>query len=184
MFLRNPAVFEQVKQLHCDMVSFLAQAPSIPDTVWLEGREYSLEKHSWAAYRAADSEEIKRAWIRQISSAGWLAELLLEMRWSILITDTPRFITCDHPVIAIHPQLEFHGFRNPETTVLLPLSPTRILVMDNRHTEPANQYYPLKGSAGATNLLLWRGATEHMFCSRNPDEILLEICGNAEQLAA
>ena len=63
---------------------------------------------------------------------------------------------------------------------MLPLSPTRMLVMDHAYREPHNQYYPMKHPVAALNLLLWRGAIEHMFTNRNPDEVCRELEADAK----
>jgi hypothetical protein len=79
----------------------------------------------------------------------------------------------------LHPELGFCGFKNPESTVCFPLSPTRILMFDNRHSELANQYYPLRSSVADINLMMWRESIEHLFSPRHPDEICLELYNEA-----
>jgi hypothetical protein len=71
----------------------------------------------------------------------------MAMRWSMLWAAEPVFITTDNPVVFLDPSLKFRGINNPETSIIFPISPNRVLCMDHRHHEPANQYYPLKGYA-------------------------------------
>ncbi len=113
-----------------------------------------------------------------------MASEFMAMRWSMVIGDQPGFITTDHPVTFIHPSLEFRGLKNPETMILFPISPTRLLIMDNRMTEPAGQYYPTKDGVAPWNLLLWREANEYMFSHRDPDEVCAELMTAAERLEA
>ena len=56
--------------------------------------------------------------------------------------------------------------KHPDAMVTFPLSPTRILMMDNRHSEPDTRYYPLQGGPGAFNLM-WRNAIDQMFAPRH-----------------
>jgi Protein of unknown function (DUF4238) len=137
---------------------------------------------AWPAYRDGTDDDIKRVWLDQVGSAVWMAELLLNMRWSIIVSKEPVFITTDNPVVPLHPSLRFRGIKNPETMMMFPLSPTRLLWLDNRHREPKNQYYPLKDNGGDINGLLWRHAIENMFAHRDPHLVCTEILENAESM--
>jgi hypothetical protein len=106
--------------------------------------------------------------------------MLLKMRWAVIFSEEPVFITSDNPVTIMHPSLQFRGLKNSETTVAFPLSPTRILIMDNRHGEPDAQYYPLRQGPGSPNGLIWRNAIECMFAPRHPDIICGEMLADAE----
>jgi hypothetical protein len=82
----------------------------------------------------------------------------------------------------MHPSLQFRGLKNLETTVSFPLSPTRILIMDNRHGEPNYQYYALWKDPGSLNCLIWRNAIGYMFAPRHPDIICGEMLAAAERM--
>jgi hypothetical protein len=180
MWMRNPLHLQSMHDIHSQIVDFIQQAPELPDEIELNGKVVPIDKGSWPAYRDAGEDDIKRMWLKHLGSATWLAELLMKMRWSILLSEKPVFITSDHPVVALHPTLRFRGIKNPETTLAFPLSPTRVLHMDNRHSEPDNQYYPLKVSPGYINSLMWRYALNSMFSSRPIEEVCAEMCAEAE----
>lgn len=56
------------------------------------------------------------------------------------------------------------------------LGPKRMLLMDDMHHEPANQYYPLKdASAGSFNLTTWRNGSRFMITGRPVHSVLGEI---------
>jgi hypothetical protein len=75
-----------------------------------------------------------------------------------------------------HPTKTNSGLRTPGVVVSFPISPKRMLVMDDRHHEPANQYYPLQASgAGAINYHLWRNGSRFMITGRSVHEVLAEI---------
>jgi hypothetical protein len=146
------------------------------DTIAINGVVWPVNLDEWPDYRDASEDDLKRAWGEQVSTARWLAEMLLKMRWAVIFSEEPVFVTSDNPVTIMHPSLKFRGLKNPETTVGFPLSPTRILMMDNRHGEPDSQYYPLRqDDLGSLNGLIWRNAIEHMFTPRHPAIICGEI---------
>jgi hypothetical protein len=163
------------------MVGRFAEFPDLPDAVEFAGQTYELDKDSWPSYSNAGEDEIKRMWLDEVGSAAWLAEILMGMRWAVLVSDEPVFVTTDNPVVTLHPSLQFQGIKNAETSVVFPLSPTRLLHIDNRMSEPDGQYYPLRGSAGSLNGLLWRYAINAMYSSRHTDHVCAEICADADQ---
>jgi len=121
-------------------------------------------------------------WLKEVGSAVWLAEILVKMRWAIQFSDTPVFITTDNPVVVLHPSLTFRGFTNPETMVVFPLSPTRVLMMDNRHAEPDGHYYPVNNTAPGLNGMLWRESIDRMFTPRHPHQVCAEMLEDAERI--
>ncbi|MGY3443223.1 DUF4238 domain-containing protein [Bradyrhizobium sp. USDA 4473] len=179
MYLRNPLQLEQMHAMHEQIVGFYSQHSKLPDAVEIAGKSYEIDKDSWPSYRSASEDDIKRMWLDQVGSATWLAKILVSMRWAVLFSEEPVFITTDNAVVVIHPSLEFRGLRNAETTMLFPLSPTRLLHIDNRMSEPDGQYYPFTASPGALNGLLWRCAINAMYSSRHPDIVCAEICADA-----
>lgn len=181
-YLRNPLRFEETKVMHRRLVALMSSRPSLPDGVEIGGMTHPLDLDSWPAYRDATEDDLKRAWGEQVSTAAWLAELFMKMRWSVLVSETPVFITSDNPVMILHPSLTFRGLNDPETSVNFPLSPTRVLCMDHLHTEPASQYYPLRSGPGSLNTLIWRNAIEHMFTHRHPNIVGAEMVSEAERM--
>ena len=82
----------------------------------------------------------------------------MRKRWSTILADDDAFVTSDRPVSIEHHAREVFGVATPGSIVTFPLTPRRLLVMDDRHEQPANQYYPLKRDlVGSMNALIWRG---------------------------
>lgn len=181
MYLRNPIQLEQTRVLHRQFVEMFSRFPTLPDEMEYNGKVYPIDPSTWPAYRDATDDDLKRHWIDNVGSAVWLAELLMKMRWAVIFAETPVLVTTDHPVTILHPSLRFRGLNDPETTLMFPLSPTRILSMDNRHDQPDSHYYPLRHHPANTNLLLWRGAIEYMFSPRHPDLVCAELLNEAER---
>jgi hypothetical protein len=182
MFLRNPAIFEFHRRLHRQMVDFYSARPVLPDAIEINGRVYECDASDWPEFRSAEDDDIKRMWLTELGGAVWLAEELINMRWSIIVSDEPVFVTSDNPVSLLHPSLDFKGFKNPETLVTFPISPTRILCLDNKTSEPDCQYYPLKGSPGAINSMIWRYSNDTIFSHRHVGLVCQEMCDDAEHM--
>jgi|SRR5882672_1296095 len=182
MYLRNPAEFERAKHMHRQIVDIYSQLPELPTVLEHNGKEYKVDTSKWTEYRDASEDDLKRYWIENVSLAGWLAEKLMKMRWAVVFSETPVFITTDQPVTIVHPDLCFRGLDNPETCILFPLSPTRVLMMDNRHGEPDGHYFPLKTGPASFNMTMWRNASEHMYSHRDTDFVCAEMLEEAERL--
>lgn len=144
-------------------------------------KSIALDWSNWINFKNSNDEEIKTQWLTLVGGATSLAESLVKMRWAIVIADKPFFVTSDNPVSLLHPSLGFRGFKDDDSTVIFPLGPTRLLVMDNRHAEPDGQYYQLNPKA-PWNAMIWRNAIDFMFSPRCPDEVCLEIEGQSSEL--
>jgi hypothetical protein len=183
MYLRTPIHYKYVKQFHRKMVMAVERLDEVPTNIKLGSRELQIDPESWPAYRDASEDDLKRMWISQMNNASEYAEMLLGMRWSMVIAEQPTFITSDNPVAILHPSLTFQGLSNSETLVLFPISPQRILIMDHRHEQPSGQYYPLQGDGAAQNVLIWRNAIEFMFSHQDPDNVCRMLVAEAHSLA-
>lgn len=110
------------------------------------------------------------------SNAVPFAEILMEKRWSVIFCDEPLFITTDKPVVIENIERQNFGLKTKGTIITFPLSPTRVLVMDDRHDKPNGRYYPLGNhSPGPLNLALWRGAQQFMISPRHTDDVCAEM---------
>jgi hypothetical protein len=180
MILRNPRNFEDWQVQHKRQIALYAGLPSLPDEIEMKGTVYEIDKDSWPAFRDASPDDLKRMWLENAGSSAWLAEILMKMRWGMFTSERPVFITTDNPVSISHPSLRNMGLSNPDTIVTFPLSPTRVLFMDNRRHEPDSQYYESSDTA-TLNGIHWRNALSNMFCHRDPIEVCGEMLTSAER---
>lgn len=184
-YVRNPVQFATWKRIHRQMVEQVSGLESMPTRVTIGGVEHQIDASDWPDFRDAGEERMKAAWNDYIAGAGDIAPRLLGMRMVMVAAKKPVFITSDNPVTITHPSLEFRGIRDPETTISFPISPTRMLVLDNQHSEPDGVYYELADdNAAAQNLLVWRNAMEHMFSHRHTDEVCTEFVANEDRFLA
>ena len=188
MHLRNPEVRWFVEHLHHRFVEAYEEMPIRPDgnpDVWsieVDGTTYPFDPSDWNEYRAWGKNDHDRFFVHVIESeAVRIAELLMRKRWSIVFSEVDVFVTSDRPVVLQHQSGEMFGFGTQNAIVTFPLSPRRLLVMDDLHEEPANQYYPLKRSnVGSFNQNIWSNGSRFMITGRPVHEVLAEILAWAD----
>ena len=183
LYLRHPSQREVVRRIHGQMVALFESAPKDSDGVPVVSqlkvgdRTIELDRSDWSSYRVWTKNDYHRSFVRTIEQqAHYVAELLLEKRWSVIVSDEPLFITTDNPLLVENPKKERFGLGTHATVISFPLSPTRLLVMDDNHGEPSGQYYPLGDHGpGPFNLGLWRRASEFMISHRPSDLVMTEM---------
>lgn len=187
MHLRNPEVRHTVEEIHRQLVSFYQSGPLLADgtpnvnSFEFKGRVLDVDLTGWHEYRRWTKHDHDRFFAHFVQAeATHFAKLLLPKRWSVVFSELDAFITTDKPVAIQHQSRQTFGFGTSGSIVTFPLSPRRLLVMDDMHTEPSNQYYPLsEPHAGALNYSVWRGASRFLITGRSVEEVLAEICSSA-----
>ncbi len=188
MHLRNPETRKMVEAIHQQLVAFFAGMPRWPDgtprldsfEMW--GRTFPVDAQGWREFHSWGKNEHDKLFVDIVrSEAISIAEMLMKKRWSVVFAETDTFVTSDRPVAIQHLSRETAGFGTPDGIVSFPLGPRRLLVMDDMHHEPENQYYPLQQTnAGAFNLGIWRNGSRFMITGRPVPDVLTEICDCAE----
>lgn len=180
-YMRHPYRFEGVKNIHSKIVEGMSkwfESPNeFPVNFEYKGEISEISKESWSQYSNASEDDLKKFWIQQIQAIEWLAEILMKMRWSVIFSEEPVFITSDNPV-TIYPG---RNFKDPETKIFFPLSPTRVLIMDYDNDQPNGLYYPLKANPSTLNYLIWNNEIEHIFSHTDPNILCAEIIRNIFQ---
>ncbi|MEM7761164.1 MAG: DUF4238 domain-containing protein [Cyanobacteria bacterium P01_A01_bin.40] len=157
------------------------ELPNI-EYIKVQGEITKFDSSEWEEYKEwnkNDHQKFFQSFIR--TTAINFAEILIKKRWSIIFCEQPSFITSDKPVIVQHPTRDKFGLTTKGVIVSFPLSPTRIMVMDDLDSKPDGLYYRLKkNNLGAINLATWRNSMKYMISSRNIDNVLLEIVDYAD----
>ena len=183
MHLRNPEVREEVEHIHRQLISFYEDMPLLPDgtptvdSIEIDGQTHKVDLKGWHDYRSWGRNEHDRFFAHIVESeAIHIAKMLLPKRWSVVCATEDIFITSDRPVAIQHQSRPKTGFGTLDATITFPLCPKRLLVIDNMHSEPANQYYPLQeSSAGAFNFGTWQNGSRFMVTGRPVFKVLEEI---------
>jgi hypothetical protein len=183
LYLRHPNNLKECIDAHKNLVKIYNQVPKNADGtpsithVDVNGKLRRFDNSDWHEYKIWNEDDHHRFFCNSVQAhTGHIAKLLLKKRWSIIIADFPAFITSDNPVCKDHLEKEKFGFGTQGTIVTFPLSPTRLLVLDDNNKEPAGQYYPLQEDGpGPFNLGIWRNSRRFMISQRDVDEVLAEI---------
>jgi|CXWL01.1.fsa_nt_gi hypothetical protein len=186
--VRHPDNREALKSLHSQIVEGLDNLPKKSDgspnvdSYLYKGQEIEIDTSGWKSYKEWTEDAHHRFFAQTIRvESGNLAKILLKKRWSVVLAEREHFITSDRPVAVQHTSREVFGVGTAGGVVSFPLSPTRILILDDQHQEPANQYYPLKPeNVGAFNYNVWHTGARFMVTGRHVPEVLAEIVGWAD----
>jgi hypothetical protein len=181
--MRHPDMRDVLEAIHGNLLDFYETGPLHPngtpmiESVEYKGKSYGLDTTDWYAYKNQGKDGHDRAFVEAIrSETGRMAEHLLKKRWSVLIGNREVFVTSDKPVGLQHLTRDRYGYGTNGTVVTFPLSPSRLLVMDDMNNEPANQYYPLlEETTGAVNMATWRGARRFLITGRPVSDVLVEF---------
>ncbi len=189
LYLRHPSNIQKTTETHRQLVEFYETLPKdtagnpLIGKVVNNGQVYQFDNSNYEKYKAADKNELQHLFVDFIhSEAVHCAEILLEKRWSVIFSDDPLFITTDNPVVVVNKEREVFGLKSQGAIITFPISPTRILVLDDMHNEPCGRYYPLsKDGPGPINLTLWRNSQNFMVSPRHTDEVCVEMLAWADE---
>lgn len=183
LLLRHPSNVGLNKDIHSKLIEFFETLPKdsvgnpyIGEIIH-KGKISKFDNSGYNEYKTSGKNEFQRMFIDSLhSNAVPFAEILMEKRWSVIFCDEPLFITTDKPVVIENLKQPKFGLKTKDTIIFFPLSPTRLLVMDDRHDQPSGRYYPLgKHGPGPLNLALWRGAQQFMISPRHTDYVCAEM---------
>ena len=183
LHLRHPARISDIANIHARLVAVYEQFPKdqngnpIISEIEHNGIVHQFDNSGYWEYKNAGPDEIQQMFVDDLeATATSFAEALMEKRWSVIFAEVPVFITTDTPVAISNPKRATFGIKTPGTIVSFPLSPTRVLIMDDRHDQPKGHYYPLAAHGPAPfNLTAWNGCERFMISPRSTDEVCAEM---------
>jgi hypothetical protein len=103
------------------------------------------------------------------------AEVLVKRRWGIVCSDSPAFVTSDCPVVlcrGMSTKTNF-GFGTPGTNILFPISPTRLLAIDDRWDYEFAHYKLTKPDI--YNRIIARGAARFVYAHNENADLAAKI---------
>lgn len=172
LVLRNPAM----RKLTADSHSKLARAleESAGHSVQVSGEAIQPDRE--AIRRLEDPSEQNRAFVNSIlRDARWLAEILLQKRWAMATSDRPVWATSDCPVYVASQEHARHQLGGKDATIMFPVSPIRILVLDDRQA-PDGRYHKVPAERQADfNLITWANAQRFLISFDEPESVLRSI---------
>jgi Protein of unknown function (DUF4238) len=179
MHLRNPVERERLGAIDRQVARFIREKfqetgqTEAPLVDWKEDQIGHVTKAEIDKTLSGEKDADKDAWHRKVRYAHEIADLFMNMRWSVKFMSEPNFITSDNPIIIFNNQEQTRALRAPGTTVLFPLHPTILLQLDNKK-EPDGQYFEINEHA-VPNALMFRNRYQKIFSPREPTGVLKEI---------
>lgn len=191
LHLRHPKRLSEVEMIHAELVAACEAFPKdeagrpLIESVDDKGIVQPFDNSNWHEYRAAGPNDKKRIFVDAIlQNATHCAEILMKKRWYVVFSQRPVFITTDNPVTVVNRNRRVFGLATPGTEVFFPVSPTRVLIMDDRHDQPKGLYYPLLDDTrdcGLFNLTAWHHAERFMISPRHTDIVCAEMLTWSEE---
>lgn len=186
LYLRNPKRIQEYSDFQNYLIDYYKKLPidgeEKPNVSYVEinGKKFDFDTSDWNEYSNPTTGYMSKLFVDYIEKiAIHIAEELMNKRWSVIVSDKREFITSDHPLILTNKNsksIEAIGFGKKGATITFPISPTRVLVLDDLYDEPPSQYYQIKpDTAPSINFLSWLNSYQFMITHKNPDEVLYEV---------
>jgi hypothetical protein len=183
LHFRHPQSRQRVAEIHSKLVSLVEDFPKDQHRnkkVYLldsDGSPKVFDSSNYQQWNNAGPDDLHQMFVDSIRDhSGEFARILLEKRWAVVFADAPVFITTDTPVAIVNRHRTPFGITTPGTLLSLPLSPTRVLIMDDGHDQPKGQYYPLGAHGpGPANLMAWHCCKRFMISPRPTDYVCAEM---------
>jgi len=117
-----------------------------------------------------------------LSESGPTAEQLIKKRWAVMVAKKPLFATCDNPVMVLHDDSTLRGLGFFGGDILVPVSPTRMMILDDKHSEGNNYYELHPETLGALHGITLRYSLRFLISSRPSDEVLSELVALSDRI--
>lgn len=142
--------------------------------------EFDIDPSGWKNYSNPTQYDKEKFFVDTIqASSREIAKVFMKKRWSVICSETKQFITTDNPLIIsnrLMGEVKNYGLNTKGTTITIPISPIRVLVLDDLFDEPHSQYYPLLEDDGTDiNIISWINAHQFMISHRDPDKVCYEM---------
>jgi len=150
----------------------------IDSTLNLRNKLYGVPSEELLASRSAGMPDLKdagRFFVHTVrNGADRITKTFAEMRWTMVCSGVDVFATSDRPVTFLHETLKMPGPGKQGSVALIPLTPRRLLAMDDRHDQPANFYRNLDGDSRASpfNAAIFDKAVRFVIGSKRLTDVL------------
>jgi hypothetical protein len=189
LFARNPSRRQEQGRFHSRLVRSVEAVPKdsrgnpTVRAVVIGKQEIPFDPVEWGEYKNQTDADLDRAFVEGIRpNAGFIARELIKKRWSIDFADEPLFVTSTNPLVVLSPELKPFQILGPGSTLMFPISPTRILWLDDL-AEPPNQYCRLKErrAAGLYTYGTWANTDQFLVSPRDPMVVMKEMIDFLDQ---
>jgi hypothetical protein len=189
LLARHPDQMEASARMHEQMLRVYESAPKDelggPKISGMEinGKFHEFDNSDWESYRDADESDIRRSFVENIRGLTIaLTEDILNKKWAVVFSPRPVFVTSDRPVYMMHSNREHFGARTPGTSIMFPLSPTRVIMAYDHTSSEMNKYVHLRrNGAVEVNTLTWVHARRFLISHFEPTTFLAEMMNQKEK---
>ncbi len=175
MFIRHPQRRETVRMMNetwREIVQGLATEAEVEITA--EGRVGKIRVQD--VLDETKNEFVGSGFLKQMrETLEHIAKTLMARRWGIVFSEKPAFVTSDCPVVLDRGscQRQVFGFRTPDTLILFPCSPTRLLVISDDWPQKF-AHYKLT-NADVFNRIIAEGAVRFIYGREHDLELAKKI---------
>jgi len=142
------------------------------------GKESIMEIKDMIDWHDMSENDEKKFFIENIEYLAMnIAEKLVKKKWSVITSKEKVFITSDRPVVISNPETGLLGIDSKGVIISLPISPTRLLVLEDniKNEEDLTEYTLKKGCAPLFNKFVWANAYRYVIASKNIEDVIDEI---------
>lgn len=191
LYLRHPDELKRQRTNRQMWARAVATAPrdregnSTINAVTIGGKTLRITPEDLEHLSDASEETVRQEWGNTIRGLTIeLAQHLLGLPWSVLFTRQPSFVTSDHPVVLLHNTSAKPGFMAPGTSVYLPLSTTRLLVVGNANRQLKDGHIHELAPPGVpfVNYHIFRAARRYVFSAWDPIRVMAQIAEVGEEV--
>lgn len=181
LFHRNPQRMDDQRVLLAEVIRRYEESADVRKRI--SHQEYERLINAYNSYD--NREELKQAFVEHLLSVSRpTAERLIAKRWAVIVSEEPLFATSDQPFMVLHEDIFLRSTGFLVGAIMIPISPTRVMFLDDNHQE-GNHYYALQPETiGAFHGIVLRHAVRFMISSRPSDEVLAELVNLADRLGA
>jgi hypothetical protein len=179
LFHRNPQRMDDQRVLLSEVIRRYEESADVRKRI--SSQEYEKLINANNAYD--NREELKDSFVAHLLNVSRpMAEQLISKRWAVLVAEEPLFATSDQPFIVLHEDIFLRSIGFFAGSIMIPISPTRVMFLDDSHEE-GNGYYALQPETiGAFHGIVLHHAIRFMISSRPSDEVLAELVELADRL--
>ena len=189
LLARHPDHFEKAQAVHEHMLKVYESAPKDESdrpniTGIYEGDKFhELDNSDWEDFKNATKDEVRQSTVEGVKQVTIrLTEDIFDKKWTFIVSPHPVFVTSDRPVHLMHPTRTRFGIRTPGTSIMFPLSPTRMFFAhDEERGEPNNYAHLRKEDVTGMNMLTWVNAKRFLISSYEPTRLLAQMVNEADR---
>jgi hypothetical protein len=182
LYLRHPSELCRQQQRMSALAQLLESPQSIPQdhsgvrSFEFEGSTFEIPAGDFRKFRAMTGRNIKETWGESIlEMTGEIAQQLISLPWTVLVSARPAFITTDHPVTLVNSGNKPPAILNSQTTIYLPLSPTRLVLINYKGRNEGSIVQIKNGQEAPFNYSIFRSAYRCAFSAWDSIKLLDQI---------